>query len=137
MVCCRINSVFLQVFDSINSRLKLFESSLIVAANHRIYPAQIYDYVRWHSHLHVLAADGLFSEHGYFCVMPETSLKQLAELFGAHVLNMLKKEGLIDDALINMLLGWKHTSGFSGAQQSAHQARRPKGYRASASVYRP
>ncbi|MEE4164456.1 MAG: transposase [Desulfocapsaceae bacterium] len=58
-------------------------------------------------------ADGLFLESGYFFVMPKVNLRPLAELFRAHVLKMLKKEGLIDDTFINMILKWRHTSGFS------------------------
>lgn len=71
------------------------------------------DYGRWHPHLHALVADGLFLESGYFYVMPNVSLRPLRELFRTYVLKMLKKEGLIDDSFIRMLLGWKHVSGFN------------------------
>ncbi len=54
------------------------------------------DYARWHPHLHALVADGLFLESGYFYVM-----------------RMLKKEGLIDDAFITMIMKWRHNSGFN------------------------
>jgi len=50
------------------------------------------DYARWHPHVHVLLADGLFR---------------------AKILAMLKREGRIDDALIAKLLTWRHNSGFS------------------------
>jgi len=55
------------------------------------------DYARWHPHLHALVADGLFLESGYFFVMPNVDIRQLSKLFRAHVLKMLKKEGLIDE----------------------------------------
>ncbi len=71
------------------------------------------DYARWHPHLHALVADGLFLESGYFFVMPKVDLRPLRELFRAHVLKMLKKEGLIDDTFIKMIMNWRHTSGFS------------------------
>jgi len=71
------------------------------------------DYARWHPHLHALVADGLFLESGYFYVMPKVDLQPLAELFRASVLKMLKKEGLIDDAFITMIMKWCHNSGFS------------------------
>ena len=45
--------------------------------------------------------------------MPNSDLKPLAELFRAEVLKMLKKEGLIDDQFIAMIMKWRHTSGFS------------------------
>ncbi len=71
------------------------------------------DYARWHPHLHALVADGLFLESGYFFVMPEANLGPLRELFRAHVLKMLKMEGLIDDGFIRMIMKWRHTSGFN------------------------
>ena len=71
------------------------------------------DYARWHPHLHAMVADGLFLESGYFFVMPKVDLRPLQELFPAHVLKMLKKKGVIDDAFIKMLMGWQHVSGFN------------------------
>ena len=71
------------------------------------------DYANWHPHLHAMVADGLFLESGYFFVMPEVEIHPLKELFRACVLKMLKKEGLIDDAFIEMILAWRRTSGFS------------------------
>ena len=62
------------------------------------------DYVRWHPHLHALVADGLFLESGYFFVMPKTNLRSLREIFRTLVLKMLKKEGLIDNAFIKMIM---------------------------------
>lgn len=56
---------------------------------------------------------GLFLESGYFFVMPKVDLRPLRELFRAHVLKMLKKEGLIDDTFIKMLMCWRHVSGFN------------------------
>jgi len=75
------------------------------------------DYARWHPHLHALVADGLFLESGHFLVMPKVGLRPLRELFRAHVLKMLKKEGLIDDAFIKMLMSWQHVSGFNAHNQ--------------------
>jgi len=71
------------------------------------------DYSRWHPHLHALVADGLFTESGYFYVMPKVDLRPLAEIFRASVLKMLEKEGRIDDAFIKMIMAWRHNSGFS------------------------
>jgi hypothetical protein len=70
------------------------------------------DYARWHPHLHALVADGLFMESGYFYVMPKVDIRPCAELFRANVLKMQKKEGLIDDAFIKMIMKWRHNSGF-------------------------
>ncbi len=71
------------------------------------------DYARWHPHLHALVADGLFLDSGYFYVMPKVDIRRCAEFFRAFVLKMLKKEGLIDDAFIKMIMKWGHNSGFS------------------------
>ncbi len=71
------------------------------------------DYARWHPHIHSITADGLFRSSGVFHVMPKVSTKPLGELFRAEVLKMLKKEGLIDDQFIAMILKWRYTSGFS------------------------
>jgi hypothetical protein len=70
------------------------------------------DYGRWHPHLHALVADGLFLDSGYFYVMPKVDIRRCAELFRAYVLKILKKEGLIDDAFIKMIMKWRHNSGF-------------------------
>ena len=71
------------------------------------------DYTKWHPHIHSIVADGLFRKSGMFYVMPKLNITPLAELFRANVLSMLKKEGLIDDAFIAMIMKWCHTSGFN------------------------
>jgi hypothetical protein len=71
------------------------------------------DYGRWHPHLHLLVADGLFMPNGSFHVMPEIDLKPFQELFRVAVLKMLKKEGKIDDDFIRIIMRWRHVSGFN------------------------
>ena len=72
------------------------------------------DYARWHPHVHVLTADGLFRSNGMFYVMPKKSdTKVLGQLFRASVLTMLKEEGIIDEAFIQKVMKWRHCSGFS------------------------
>ncbi|MBE0575555.1 MAG: transposase [Desulfuromonadales bacterium] len=71
------------------------------------------DYGRWHPHLHLLVADGLFMPNGSFHVMPDLGLKPLQELFRDAVLKKLKREGKIDDEFIRMLVQWRHVSGFN------------------------
>jgi len=48
-----------------------------------------------------------------YYVMPKVDIRPLAELFRANVLTMLKKEGLIDDSFIKMIMRWRHNSGVS------------------------
>jgi ribosomal protein S27E len=72
------------------------------------------DYCRWHPHLHAIVSDGLYMESGYFFVMPKNvDLQPLKEIFRARVLAMLKKEGLVGDDFLQMIMQWRHTSGFS------------------------
>ncbi len=71
------------------------------------------DYAKWHPHIHSIVADGLYGRNGIFYVMPRIFIQPLTELFRAKVLSMLKKEGLIDDDFITMIMKWRHTSGFS------------------------
>ncbi|MEA2108366.1 MAG: transposase [Pseudomonadota bacterium] len=52
------------------------------------------DYAKWNPHLHAIVADGLFTELGTFHVMPEASLKPLAERFRAVVFRELRDRGL-------------------------------------------
>ncbi len=60
----------------------------------------------------MLASDGLFTKDGAFYVSPDMDLKPLEKIFRANVFKMLKKEGKINDDVINNLLSWRH-SGFS------------------------
>jgi hypothetical protein len=70
------------------------------------------DYARFHPHLHVIVADGLFRPNGTFHCLPKRDLKELEEIFRSKVLAMLKDEGGITDGLIEKLIAWHH-SGFS------------------------
>jgi hypothetical protein len=85
------------------------------------------DYAKWHSHVHALVADGLFTETGNFYVMPKVAIRPLAELFRASVFKMLKDEGRLDDALIKKILTWPHISGFSVHNEVRLQAGDAKG----------
>ena len=71
------------------------------------------DYAKRHPHIYAIVTDGLFRRNGVSHVMPRVSNKPLAELFRASVLVMLKKEGLINDASVAMIIKWRHTSDFS------------------------
>ncbi len=47
---------------------------------------------RWHPHLHIIVADGLFVQNGSFRVMPKFDLKPLQELFRTAALKLPLKE---------------------------------------------
>ena len=61
----------------------------------------------------MLLAGGLFRENGVFYAMPKIDIHPLAKLFRANILKILKKEGRIDDGLIEKIMKWRHNSGFS------------------------
>jgi hypothetical protein len=70
------------------------------------------DYLIFHPHLHILAADGLFAPDGTFHCMPEESLAPAIELFRHRFLHALREAGLISPRKLDQLLAWKH-SGFN------------------------
>ena len=70
------------------------------------------DYARFHPHLHAIVADGLFRPNGTFYCLPKKDLRELEEIFRSKVLAMLKREGKINQELIEKLMNWRH-SGFS------------------------
>ena len=67
---------------------------------------------KFHPHVHLIVTDGLFRNTGTFYVMRKVDLKPLEDIFKVSIFKMLKKEGKINDDLINKLSQWKH-SGFS------------------------
>jgi len=78
---------------------------------------------KFHPHIHAIVTDGLFTDTGLFHVMKRVDLKPLEEFFWAEVFKFLKKEGKINDDLVNKLMGWKH-SGFSvdnGVRKRGHK----------------
>jgi hypothetical protein len=67
------------------------------------------DFLDLNPHLHAIVADGGFFEDNSFRVAPEIVGKNLEKAFQYEVLKMLKKEGKINDAIIENLLSWRHT----------------------------
>ncbi len=61
--------------------------------------------------MHAIVSDGLFDADGGFLVNPAFHGKDLEEAFRYEVFKMLKKEGRINDAIIENMLSWHH-SGF-------------------------
>ena len=70
------------------------------------------DYLIFHPHLHILAADGLFTPDGRFHCMPAEDLAPTIELFRHRFLHALRDAKLISPKKLANLLSWKH-SGFS------------------------
>ena len=70
------------------------------------------DFLNFNPHLHAIVSDGFFLEDGSFQTAPIFMLKDLEETFQYEVLKMLKKEGQINDLIIENMLSWYH-SGFN------------------------
>jgi hypothetical protein len=66
------------------------------------------DYLIFHPHLHVLAADGLFTPDGRFHCMPAEDLAPAIELFRHRFLHTLRDAKLISPGKLANLLAWKH-----------------------------
>ncbi len=67
------------------------------------------DFLNFNPHLHAIVTDGCFLANGNFKTAPLFILEDLQEIFQHEVLKMLKKEGKINDAIIENMLSWRHT----------------------------
>gem|GEM_PF-1256792 len=93
--------------DSFRTRLNLPDGKLAAIAGVHTFG----DYLIFHPHLHVLAADGLFDAQGRFHCMPAEDLAPAIELFRHRFLHALRDAKLISPKKLADLLSWKH-SGF-------------------------
>ena len=60
-------------------------------------------------HPHAIVTDGCFLPDGSFVGVPGFHAEDLEEAFQYEVFKMLKKEGKINDAIIENMLSWRHT----------------------------
>ena len=67
------------------------------------------EYLDFHPHLHILAADGLFDRDGQFHPLPPFPTRPLEELFQARILAFLVAQQLLPPARAQNLRSWKHT----------------------------
>jgi hypothetical protein len=67
------------------------------------------DFPNCNPHLHAIVTDGCFLPEGPFVGVPGFHAEDLEEAFQYEVLKMLKKEGKINDAIIENMLSWRHT----------------------------
>ena len=70
------------------------------------------DFQQFNPHLHLIVTDGCFFGNGTFTKGPAPEPIDLQDLFRYEVLKMLKAKGKINDAVIENMLGWRH-SGFN------------------------
>jgi transposase-like protein len=93
--------------DALRARLQLPHGRIAAAAAVHTFG----DYLVFHPHLHLFAADGLFDEEGRFHSMPPESLGLITELFRHRFLHVLRESKLLSAHKAAELLSWKH-SGF-------------------------
>ena len=68
------------------------------------------DMLGFNPHLHILAADGGFSDNGtFYAAAADLNASILEPLFRHRILSMLKRRKLIGDRLIKLVLSWRHT----------------------------
>jgi hypothetical protein len=93
--------------DAFRARLDLPAGRIAAAAAVHTFG----DYLVFHPHLHVFAADGLFDEEGRFHCTPEESLAPITELFRNRFLQVFRDGKHLSGHKAADLLSWKH-SGF-------------------------
>ena len=70
------------------------------------------DSLKWNPHVHACATRGGWNAEGQWVPIPYIDAHQAELLFRHKVFHFLKKQGLLSDERIELLLSWKHT-GFS------------------------
>ena len=70
------------------------------------------DLVHWHSHVHTIVAEGVFTPSGHFVHIPNVWLHRAIEIWQEKVFSLLLDVGKIDPDVVANMRDWKH-SGFS------------------------
>jgi hypothetical protein len=70
------------------------------------------DLVHWHSHVHAIVAEGVFTPSGHFVHIPDIWLHRAIEIWQEKVFSLLLDVGRIDQGVVANMRDWKH-SGFS------------------------
>jgi Putative transposase/Transposase zinc-binding domain len=70
------------------------------------------DLIHWHSHIHAIVPEGVFTDSGYFVHIPDIWRHCAVEIWEEKVFKLLLDAGRIDMEVVANIRGWKHT-GFS------------------------
>ena len=70
------------------------------------------DFQNFNPHLHIIATDGCFYGNGMFIKGPAPTANDLEDAFRREVFALLKKEGKLNDFVIDNMMNWHH-SGFN------------------------
>jgi len=68
--------------------------------------------VNWHSHVHAICPEGVFTKAGHFVHISDVSMHRAVEFWQERVFALLLDEHKINDEIAASMRGWKH-SGFS------------------------
>jgi hypothetical protein len=80
-----------------------------------------------HPHVHAIASRGGWTKDGTWVPIPYIDSGAAARLFRHKVLRLLLAAGRIDAERVELILGWRHTSGFWGSQRGRGPVRRRRG----------
>ncbi len=78
--------------------------------------------VNVHPHVHAIASRGGWTRDGTWVPVPYADSGAAARLFRHKVLRLLLDAGRIDEDRVELILGWRHTSGFSVHNEVVVQA---------------
>ena len=78
------------------------------------------DLINFHSHVHAVVTEGVFTESGYFVHIPQTWKHRAIEIWQDKVFELLLNEKKIDQETVAGMRTWSH-SGFSVATFSPHR----------------
>jgi len=70
------------------------------------------DLIHWHSHIHAVVAEGVFTESGHFVHIPDIGKHRAEKFWQERVFALLLDAHKINDEIIGNMRTWKH-SGFS------------------------
>ena len=70
------------------------------------------DLIHWHSHIHAIVPEGVFTESGFFVHIPDIWKHRAAEFWQERVFRLLLDDHKITDEIVGNMKSWKH-SGFS------------------------
>ena len=70
------------------------------------------DLVHWHSHIHSVVSEGVFTESGHFVHIPDIRKHRAVEIWQEKVFGLLLDANKISDEIAGSMRSWRH-SGFS------------------------
>ncbi len=68
------------------------------------------DLVHWHSHMHAVVCEGVFTESGHFVHIPETWKHSAVEIWQDKIFELLLNEKKIDQETVAGMRTWRHST---------------------------